>query len=160
MPTSSITFSCSDDLPTAAPHHVWVVQWDGSHMPCGAVIGLTIRRQNCPPAIAASIPVHARDATRTEALGPPIAALLLSTLPPTSHYHFIGDSRFVVDMFTSRTSLADLFHYHFRKLACDLIDTRLLQASWVLREFNKECDALARAAATFGSVTLTTQAEF
>ena len=136
------------------------MQWDGSHMPCGAGIGLTIRRQNCPPAITASVPVHARDATRTEALGPPIAALLLSTLPPTSHYHFIGDSRFVVDMFTGRTSPADVFYYHCRELACDLMGTRLLQASWVPREFNEECDALARAAATSGSVTLTTQAEF
>ena len=63
-------------------------------------------------------------------------------------------------MFTGRTSLADLFHYHFRKLACDLMGTCLLQASWVRREFNGECDALAHAAATSGSVTLTTQAEF
>ena len=65
-PTSPITFSCSNDLPNTAPHHVWVVQWDGSHMPCGASIGLTIHQQNCPPTITASVPIHARDATHTK----------------------------------------------------------------------------------------------
>ena len=77
-----------------------------------------------------------------------------------SHYHFIGDSRFVVDMFTSQTSPEDIFNYYCHDLACDLMGTRLLQASWVPREFNGECDALAHAAATSGSVTLTTQAKF
>ena len=63
-------------------------------------------------------------------------------------------------MFTIQTSPADVFYYHFCELASNLMGTHLLQAFWVPREFNGECDALARAAATSGSITPNTQAKF
>ena len=62
-------------------------------------------------------------------MGHPVTVILLSMLPATSHYHFLGDSRFVVDMFTSHSSPADLFYYHCRELVCNLMGIRLLQAS-------------------------------
>ena len=98
-------------------------------MPYDTGIGLTIRLQNGPTILTASVPVQACDATRTEALEPLIAALMLSILPTMSHYHFIGDSTFIADMFTGRSRSADLFYYYCHELACDLMGTCLLQAS-------------------------------
>ena len=129
-------------------------------MPYDVGIGLTICLQNSPTTFTTSVPIQAHDVTRTEALGPPIAELLISTLPATSHYHFIGDSRFVVDMFTGHSRPADLFNYHCRELTCNLMHTRLLQASWAPREFNEECDPLAHAAATLDTVAYSSTAEF
>ena len=61
----------------------------------------------------------ASDADHTEALGPPIAALLLALLPP-GQVHFIGDSQHVVDLLTGRYTPGDLFSYHCVQLTRDL----------------------------------------
>ena len=56
---------------------VWTVRWDGSFSSGRAGVGLTLGYPETPPVLRASVPVVAADATRAEALGPPLAALLL-----------------------------------------------------------------------------------
>ena len=72
---------------------VWEVMWDGSFGE-GAGIGITIARDG-RLILRAAIPVYATDATRCEALGPALAALLLARLP-WKFVRFKGDSHTVV----------------------------------------------------------------
>ena len=76
-----------------APGNFYEVFWDGSFCDKGAGIGIYIVR-NCQPLLKVSAPVVASDATRTEALGPPLLALLLSVFP-TGTYLIKGDSMHV-----------------------------------------------------------------
>ena len=96
--------------PTATPrhpdllHHLLLQRQLTHHCPPPRVGSCSGTAPTCPavPALAlpsatktalppspSPLPVHARNATRTKALGPPIAALLLSTLLTMSHYNFI-----------------------------------------------------------------------
>ena len=59
----------------------YTVYWDGSYQPAGAGIGIYILLDG-KLLLAFSVPLAAHDATRTEALGPPLIALLLALLPP------------------------------------------------------------------------------
>ena len=57
-----------------------VVRWDGSFGPEGAGIGISISEVDGQGIATFGVPVFATDATRCEALGPALAALLLSRL--------------------------------------------------------------------------------
>ena len=87
------------------------MRWDGSFGPQGAGIGITIARPDKPPILTASIPVTATDATRTEALGPALAALLLSRLPP-GYIQFEGDSLVVVRLLRQEVRPVDIWLYN------------------------------------------------
>ena len=87
------------------------------------------------PSLHAAIPVWAADATHVEALGPPIAALLLSTLP-TADILFIGDSSHVIDCISSRLRPPDLFLHHCTEMCRDLLPNRLITTAWVPQDLN------------------------
>ena len=111
--------------------------------PFNTSINLTLSRPNQQPALQASIPVWATDATCMEALGPPFVALLLRT-PPPSDVLFISNNNTVVDCIASRTSPLDIFLYHCTELCRDLLPHRLLLSAWITRKLNAHCDSLAR----------------
>lgn len=116
--------------------------WDGSFSPAGAGIGLTLHSaERC--LLSASIPVVASDATRVEALGPPLIALLASQLSPR-RLQCSGDSLYVVSLLQRRFRPSDVFLFNCVELTFDLLlDTHIL-VHWIPREQNSVCDALAR----------------
>ena len=89
--------------------------------------------------------IWAANASCVEALGPPIAALLLSTLP-AADILFIGDSSHVIDCISSCCRTPDLFLYHCTEMCCDLLPNHLISTAWVPQDLNTVCDALARQA--------------
>lgn len=56
-----------------------MAHWDGSFQLAGAAIGISICK-NGHQLLTLAIPVAGRDATRVEALGPPLIALILAQL--------------------------------------------------------------------------------
>ena len=90
----------------------------------------------------ATIPIWATDATRVEALGPPLVALLLSTLPP-GDVLFIGNRSTVVDCISSHIRPPDIFLYHCTELCRDLLPHCLLLSAWIPHELNAHCNSLA-----------------
>ena len=108
-------------------------------------IGLTLARPNCPPSLHAAIPIWAADATRVEALGPPIVALLLSTLP-AANILFIGDSSHVINCISGCWRPPDLFLHHCMEMCHDLLPNRLITTAWIPRDLNTICDTLAHQA--------------
>ena len=97
------------------------------------------------PSLHAAIPVWAANTTRVKALGLPIAALLLSTLPATDIL-FIGDSSHVIDCISGRCRPPNLFLHHCMEMCHDLLPNRLITMAWVPQDLNTVCDALARRA--------------
>ena len=89
--------------------------------------------------------IWAVDATRVEALGPPIVALLLSTLP-TVDILFISDSSHIIDCISGRSRPPDLFLHHCTEMCRELLPNRLITTAWVPRDLNTICDARARQA--------------
>lgn len=67
------------------------MQWKGSFSPRALGLGITLSRPSEPPLLSAAILVSAFDATRTEALGP-----LLAALPLFAGITFHGNSLFAV----------------------------------------------------------------
>ena len=90
-----------------------------------------------------------------EALGPPLAALLLSTLPP-GDILFIGNSSTVVDCISSHIHPTDLLLYHCTELCHDLLLHHLLLPAWISHKLNVHCNALACHACTEGLQLTTT----
>lgn len=85
-------------LPPARVHDQWLLRWDGSFQSSGAAVGITVGRVGASPddaLLRVGVPVAARDASRCEALGPPLAALLVALLP-AAPVRLEGDSMFVV----------------------------------------------------------------
>lgn len=95
----------------------------------------------------------ASDATRVEALGPPLIALLASQLSPRS-LSCSGDSLYVVSLLQRRFRPADVFLFNCVELTFDLLlDTHIL-VHWIPRDQNSVCDALARQAASSGTLSV------
>lgn len=127
-------------------------------MPPGeAAVGLCLGRAGHPPLLRAGVPVSASDATRTEAMGPPLACLFLAALAPRARGRLVltGDSAAVVDLLNRCSSPADLFLFNIRELVRDVLRGWGYRAHWVPRTQNAECDALANSARTSRNVTLT-----
>ena len=97
------------------------------------------------PSLHAAIPIWAADATRVKALGPPIVALLLSTLP-AADILFIGDSSHVIDCISGRSRPPNLFLHHCTEMCRDLLPNYLITTAWIPRDLNTICNALARQA--------------
>ena len=66
-----------------------------------------------------SVPVLTADACRTEALGPPLMAMVLSFFPIGSA-HYYGDSRTVVNLLNRAKCSRDIFLYNTCALFHDL----------------------------------------
>lgn len=74
----------------------WTIEWDGSFNGVKAGVGVVIKRGDLV-VLEVSVPVYASDASRCEALGPALAALLLSRVGWTS-VKLRGDSLLVVKL--------------------------------------------------------------
>ena len=97
----------------------YVAYWDGSFQPSGAGIGLQIFC-GTELLVSCSIPVVAGDATRCEALGPPLLALLLSLLPMGSVVMH-GDSLFVCNHLNYVRKPQDVWIFNCCQLFYDLM---------------------------------------
>ncbi len=64
-----------------------------------------------PPCIRLSVPVYASDATRCEALGPALAALVLARFGRGQVY-FKGDSKTVVSLLRQEYLPSDIWLYN------------------------------------------------
>ena len=66
-------------------------------------MGITIAHAGGPALVSASVPVKGMDAMRIEALGPPLAALLVTTRLPLGRVSYFGDSAYVVNLLAATT---------------------------------------------------------
>ena len=130
-------------LPATSVESVWEVRWDGS-FGAGAGIGITIARDD-RLILKAAVPVFASDATRCEALGPALAALLLARLP-WKFVRFKGDSHTVVRLLRQECRVDDIWLYNAIKIALDLLRGGHVEVTWIPRSENQVCDTLAREA--------------
>ena len=89
-------------------------------MAVGANISIVTLQPNQPPFHMVSIPVIMLDADRTEALGLPIATLILALVPPVLAV-FVGDSQYIVNLLSSNRSSGDLFMFYRVELTKDLM---------------------------------------
>ena len=121
--------SLTRPLPT-----VWEIRWDGSFTGTAAGVGITIARPGGPALVSASVPVKGMDATRVEALGPPLAALLVTTRLPMGRVAFFGDSAYVVNLLAATTVPRDLYLFNCRELTRDLLADRSFTATWIPRD--------------------------
>ena len=82
-----------------------------------------------------SVPISAYDAQRTEALGPALGSLLVSTLN-ISRVIFIGDSKYVVGLINREFHAHEMFLYNCIQLVFDLLYPIHCRAQWIGRDFN------------------------
>ena len=118
--------SLTRPLPT-----VWEIRWDGSFMGTAAGVGITIACPGSPALVSASVPVKGTDATRVEALGPPLAALLVTTRLPMGRVAFFGDSAYVVKLLAATTVPRDLSLFNYQELTRDLLADRSFTTTWI-----------------------------
>ena len=90
-------------------------------------------RPSAPPLVSFSVPVTAADASRTEALGPALASLLLVAQFSASRVHFRGDSAYVVGLLDRSWRPRDIFFYNCIELTRDMLSGWVYRAEWVLR---------------------------
>ena len=120
--------------PTRPLPIVWEIPWDGSFTGSAAGVGITIARAGGPALVSASVPVKGTDATRVEALGPPLAALLVTTRLPTGRVAFFSNSAYVVNLLVATTIPHDLYWFNCRELTKDLLADRSFTATWIPRD--------------------------
>ena len=112
---------------------VWEIQWDGSFTG-SAGVGIIIARTGGPALVSASVPVKGTDATCVEALGPHLAALLVTTHLPMGKVAFFGDSAYVVNILAAATVPCDLYLFNCWELTRDLLADRSFTATWIPRD--------------------------
>ncbi len=83
--------------------------------------------------LRAAVPVYASDATRCEALGPALAALLLARLPRKCE-RFKGDSHTVVRLLRQECLSHDIWLYNATQITLDLLDGIQTVVEWIPRE--------------------------
>ena len=135
----------------------WEVGWDGSFQPnLGAAgVGITFSRPGGAPLVSFSVPVYALDATRTEALGPALANLLLVAWFSPSRICFRGDSAYVVGLLDRSRRPSNIWYFNCLELTRDLLTGWVYRAIWVPRELNAILDLLARQAVMSGNIEIT-----
>ena len=94
-------------------------------------MGITIACAGGPALVSASVPVKGMDATRVETLGPPLAALLVSTHLPPGRVSFFDDSAYVVNLLAATTVPRDFYLFNCRELPRDLLSDRSFTATWI-----------------------------
>ena len=80
------------------------------------------------------MPVKGTDAIRVKALGPPLAALLVTTHLPPGKIDFFGNSTYVVNLLMATTIPWDLYLFNCRELTRDLLSDRSFTAMWIPRD--------------------------
>ena len=75
-------------------------------------VGITIAHTGVLALVSASVPVKGTDATCVEALGPPLAALLVTTRLPMGRVAFFGNSAYVVNLLAATTVRCDLYLFN------------------------------------------------
>ena len=124
--------------PPAAPTRplstVWEIYWDSSFTGSSAGVGIIIARAGGPALVSASVPVKGTDATHVEALGPPLAALLVTTRLPPCRVAFFGDSANVVNLLAATTVPYDLYLFNCWELTRDLLSDSSFTATWIPRD--------------------------
>ena len=122
--------------PPAAPTRplpiIWEIHWDGSFTGSSAGVGITIAYAGGPALVYASVPVKGTDAMRVEALGPPLAALLVITHLPLGKVAFFGDSAYVVNLLAAITVPHDLYLFNCQDLTRYLLSDRSFTATWIV----------------------------
>ena len=103
-------------------------------MGTAAGVGITIARPGNSALVSASVPVKGTDATRVEALGPPLAALLVTTRLPMGRVAFFGDSAYVVNLLAAIMVPCELYLFNCRELTRDLLSDRSLTATCIPRD--------------------------
>ncbi len=91
--------------------------------------------------------MRALDATRTEAMGPPLAALLVQRFSPCC-ITMIGDNAYVVGALEKRFLVRDVHIFNCIEVAFDVLCSCPFRAVWQDRSHNVTCDSLARLAVT------------
>ena len=81
--------------------------------------------------VSASVPLKGTDAMCVEALGPPLAALLVTTHLLLGKVAFFGDSAYVVNLLVATTVPRDLYLFICWELTRDLLSDRLFTATWI-----------------------------
>ena len=97
-------------------------------------MGNTIAHPGGPALVSASVPVKGTDATCAEALGPPLAALLVTTHLLTGRVAFFGNSAYVVNLLAATTVPSDLYLFNCQELTRDLLADRSFTATWIPRD--------------------------
>ena len=100
------------------------VSWDGLYQSelGSAGIGITVGRPWAAPLVFFSVPVSAADATRTEALGPALASLLLSGWFSVARVCFKGDNSYVVGLLDHSRHPRDIFFFNCIELTRDVLN--------------------------------------
>ena len=84
--------------------------------------------------VSASVLVKGTNAMRVEALGPPLAALLVTTSLPPGRISFFGDSAYVVNLLAAKALPHDLYLFNCWELTRDLLSDRSFTATWIPRD--------------------------
>lgn len=99
------------------------------------------------------VPVGGTDATRVEALGPPIVALTLAHFDP-GFVHLYGDSKFVCSTLNMVYRASDVVLYNCSQLFLDVLSAWKIRVRWIPRNENQRCDTLAKEAVFLPSVSI------
>ena len=84
--------------------------------------------------VSASEPVKGTDAMCVKALGPPLAALLVTTHLPPGRVDFFHDSAYVVNLLAATMVPCDLYLFNCWELTRDLLSDRLFTATWIPKD--------------------------
>ena len=105
--------------------------------------------------VSFSMPLSAADATRTEALGPTLASLLLAGWFSVAQVCFKGDSSYVVRLLDRIRRPRDIFVFNCIELTSNVCTGCVYCAIWVPCNQNVVCDALACQATALGEIVIT-----
>ena len=146
-------------IPTPQHRKEIIVRWDGSYGTLGAGLGITVEHRSGGLILEASVPVHTGDATRCEALGPALASLLISRLGRCDVW-FEGDSAVVCRLLRKEILPTDVWLYNATSITLDMLGDCNVEITWIPRDLNGTCDALARKAVQDGHITLLVAPDF
>ena len=122
------------------------MRFDGSFQgQAGAGIGISIGYQGEPAFVKISAPVEVWDATRAEVCGPTLGCIILSTLKK-GDLEIEGDNSTVIQCLNFSCEAKEIFMQNSISLCHDMLRGWNYFATWISREYNGECDALARRA--------------
>ena len=118
----------------ASPTDFISVEWDAYLQPTGCGLGIAIKVNDQLKATF-SVPVSTPDATRCEALGPPLIGLLVSRLP-FKYFRLFGDSLYICKLLDQSVFTDDIQLYNCVELFKDCMFNKFYNIRWISREFN------------------------
>lgn len=122
------------------------MRFDGSYQGgTKSGIGITLQLSGSEPFAKFSVPLTVKDAQRAEMCGPTLGALLLSTLPP-AQVVIEGDSKYIIGLLNRKWPPKESYFMNATQLCLDQLKGWEKCCTWIPRDLNSTCDALARAA--------------